>query len=296
MARERRNGRPDCAGKGGRTHYDENILELRRTAAEAHAGRICITCRYLERYIAAGAVIAEVGVGGGHYSEFLASRDCSLYLIDVSQGLLEVAAARLRAAGLGKRILDVRHGSATSLSHFPNACCDVVLLLGPLYHLCDLTGSRRAGERGCTGAKTGWLALCSRHQPLGLPSRCLSDATGAYHGAKGLLRGTCTRCNLDPQHAPPLGYATPEQQRRIPPLFSGTFAEIISQGSILYTHLARSPGRYDRGKAPLPGWTWSSRPARQPMASACRITSSTLAVSDKVPRPRLRAQVCRYIG
>ena len=58
-----------------------------------------------------------------------------MHLADVSQHLLDPAAARIESAGLDRQIASVRHASATDLSYLGEGCCDVVLLLGPVYHL-----------------------------------------------------------------------------------------------------------------------------------------------------------------
>jgi len=94
-----------------------------------------IMTRFLKRYIPDISVVVDVGVGVGHYDEQLARRGCRVHLTDVSRRLLRTTVARLETAGLGEHILSVRRASATDLSHLPDACCDVVLLLGPLYHL-----------------------------------------------------------------------------------------------------------------------------------------------------------------
>ena len=103
-----------------------------------------ITARYLQRYVPEGVIVADIGAGGGHYSELLARRGCRVHLTDVSQTLLDTAAARLHARGFGDRIDSVRRASATNLTHLPAASCDVVLLLGPLYHLLTTEERRRA--------------------------------------------------------------------------------------------------------------------------------------------------------
>lgn len=100
-----------------------------------------ITLRYLQRYIPDPVTVADVGVGGGQYSELLARRGCRLHLVDISQRLLDAAVTRLDAAGLNGQIDSQQRTSATDLSHIPIASCDTVLLLGPLYHL--LTASER---------------------------------------------------------------------------------------------------------------------------------------------------------
>ncbi len=102
-----------------------------------------ITARYLQRYVPDGATVVDVGVGVGHYSDLLARRGCRVHLADVSQRLLDAAGARLAGVGLADRILSAERASATDLSHLPDACCDAVLLLGPLYHLLTV-GERRS--------------------------------------------------------------------------------------------------------------------------------------------------------
>jgi len=66
MARERRNGRLTAQEKAVGRHYDENILEFEKERLPKHTPvEYAITCRYLERYIAADAMVAEVGRGRG---------------------------------------------------------------------------------------------------------------------------------------------------------------------------------------------------------------------------------------
>jgi hypothetical protein len=56
-----------------------------------------------------------------------------MHLVDVSQRLLDTAVTRLRTSGLASHIIGVHRASATDLSVLPDACCNAVLLLGPLY-------------------------------------------------------------------------------------------------------------------------------------------------------------------
>jgi len=124
-------------------HYDQSGLDTsgydyEATRLDQHAPvERAITERYLQRYIPDGSIIADIGVGVGHYSELLARRGCQVHLVDVAQRLLHTTTERLEAQGLGRFIAGVHHASATDLSFLPDACCDAVLLLGPLYHLGD---------------------------------------------------------------------------------------------------------------------------------------------------------------
>jgi 2-polyprenyl-3-methyl-5-hydroxy-6-metoxy-1,4-benzoquinol methylase len=73
--------------------YDAELEQLTRDCPVERA----ITARWLERLAPANAYVAEIGVGGGIYSEFLARKGCRLELVDVSSRLLEASVARLRA-------------------------------------------------------------------------------------------------------------------------------------------------------------------------------------------------------
>jgi SAM-dependent methyltransferase len=140
------------------THgYDYEVVRLDQHAPVERA----ITTRYLDRHIQDGSVVADIGVGAGHYSEGLARRGCSLHLVDVSERLLETTVQRLRDAGLGERIGGVYHASATDLSFLPTGCCDAVLLLGPLYHLGDAGERRIAIDEAARILRPGGLVFAA---------------------------------------------------------------------------------------------------------------------------------------
>jgi 2-polyprenyl-3-methyl-5-hydroxy-6-metoxy-1,4-benzoquinol methylase len=86
----------DAASVG--QHYDHHEQAERARLEQFCPVEYAITLRYLSRFVPENCQIAEVGVGAGHYSEFLARRGCRLDLIDVSKRLLEAAQERLSAA------------------------------------------------------------------------------------------------------------------------------------------------------------------------------------------------------
>lgn len=118
--------------------YDYEVERLEKHQPVEYA----ITKRYLQRYILDGATVVDIGAGVGHYSELLARRGCDIYLIDVAERLLATAKERVVTTGLERHLLGAHHASATDLSFLPAACCDAVLLLGPLYHL-DVAAERQ---------------------------------------------------------------------------------------------------------------------------------------------------------
>ncbi len=176
-------------------HYDQSGLETsgydyEATRLDQHSPvERAITERYLQRYIPTGSTVADIGVGVGHYSELLTRHGCHVHLIDVAQRLLGTTAARLEAQGLGGYVAGVHHASATDLSFLPDACCDAVLLLGPLYHLGDPMERHTAIAEAARVLRVGGLVFAAginrlaffrddfRKTPQGA-----ADRTAFYHG------------------------------------------------------------------------------------------------------------------
>jgi S-adenosylmethionine-dependent methyltransferase len=190
-------------------HYDDNIFEYEMERLERHSPvEFGLTLRALSRWVPAGAKVAvEVGVGSGAYSSWLASRGISVHLVDVSKRLLENAADRLAREGLGGLIAGRHHLSATELSTIEDAQADLVLALGPLYHLRELEDRRRSVREAAQALKPGGVILASGVNRLALLRDAFRDApeTGARYRDRRLRFLEDGR--LDPEIAPPIGFA-----------------------------------------------------------------------------------------
>lgn len=113
-------------------HYELG-LERGRLTSGPNVERVR-TLDVLERAVPAppGRVL-DVGGGPGTYASELSERGYEVVLVDPVPLHLEQARTLSRS---GPAAFEVREGDARSLP-FPDAHADVVLLLGPLYHLTD---------------------------------------------------------------------------------------------------------------------------------------------------------------
>jgi 2-polyprenyl-3-methyl-5-hydroxy-6-metoxy-1,4-benzoquinol methylase len=131
--------RHDPTIDGVRHHYNASSFdyEARRLSEESPV-EYALTLRYLDHWIAGGSVVADIGVGVGHYARHLGRRQCYIHLVDIAERLLNAATEQLTAAGLEHQIIGVTPASATDLRELVDNTFDAVLMLGPLYHLCHL--------------------------------------------------------------------------------------------------------------------------------------------------------------
>lgn len=217
-------------------HYDSVAFEYeQQRLALAGSIEFAITVRYLQRYIPAGARVAELGVGSGQYTEVLARKGCWLYLVDVSERLLDSAVTRLEQAGLASQIIDRRRASATHLPHLQTASVDVVLCLGPLYHLSALKDRQLAvGEAGRILRPGGWLYAAGINRLLYMRD------TFRQHSHLGAARWEfCAQLlrdgNTDPEHTPLLGPGHLSSSEEFRDLFRDNFDEEILVGLESFT-------------------------------------------------------------
>lgn len=107
---------------------DESRLELGASRLEEVRSRELI----LPHAPPAPASVLDVGGAAGAYAFWLAERGYAVRLIDAVPGL--IATARARNEQSPHRLLSCTVGDARALPE-PDDSADMVLLLGPLYHL-----------------------------------------------------------------------------------------------------------------------------------------------------------------
>jgi len=212
-------------------YYDTAIFEaeLARLTHDCPVERQ-ITLRWLERLAPANAEVAEIGVGGGIYSEYLARKGCRLRLVDVSARLLDAAAARLRGAGLGESIAGVHRESATRLDSLAAGTFDTGLMLGPLYHLCALEARRQAVAEAARILKPGGMLFAAGINRLSYLRDFFRLFPHVVLERKAFHEQYLRDGNLDPEHAQPIGFAHLSPYAEFRALFADEFEELALTG------------------------------------------------------------------
>lgn len=108
--------------------FDENS---RLNHSQAARVEFLTTVKYVEKYLHSGMRILDVGAGAGEYSLFFAEQG---YRVDAVE-LADKNVVDFRRKITGDLDIDLIQGNALDLSMYEDGTFDVVLLLGPLYHL-----------------------------------------------------------------------------------------------------------------------------------------------------------------
>ena len=100
--------------------------------------------------------IIDLGAGTGRYSLTLAGLGHRVVAVDLVEGNLDILRRNASASGIQ---LEVERGDATDLQKYPNSSFDVVLCLGPLYHLFDNDSINRAISEASRICRPGGFVL-----------------------------------------------------------------------------------------------------------------------------------------
>ncbi len=159
-------------------HYSSTGYEDERLTTGVGRLEVVRTREIIQRYLAPTPhVIIDAGGGTGPYAFWLAELGHTVHLLDLVPRHIEMARERARTAVASPASIDV--GDARLLP-YPDATADVVLLMGPLYHLVERAHRLEALREGARVLKPGGRLLCaaiSRYASLldGFRSRLFDD-------------------------------------------------------------------------------------------------------------------------
>lgn len=134
--------------------YEDCDEDSRLIKDRAHNIEYLTTTRYIQKFLKPGAKILEIGAGTGRYSLALAKMGYNVTAVDLTPKYVEIMKRK------SKRLKNFQCMEADSLdlNMFKDNSFDMVLNLGPMYHLFTLKDKKQAIKETLRVAKKN--AIC----------------------------------------------------------------------------------------------------------------------------------------
>lgn len=113
------------------------------------------TMHYIHKYLKQGMKILEVGAGTGRYSIALAKEGYEVTAVELVKSSLNV----LKKNAKGLKNIHSFQGDALDLSTINDEVFDIVLVLGPLYHLYNKEDQNKAIDEALRVCKKGGILI-----------------------------------------------------------------------------------------------------------------------------------------
>lgn len=139
-------------------HY-EGYDEDSRLRSKHGTVEFATTMHYIEKYLKKGAGVLEIGAGTGRYSHAIAQKGYKVDAVELVEHNIEIFKSNICEG----EDVTVRQGNALNLSFIEDNSYDIVLLLGPMYHLFTYDDQRKALEEALRVTKRGgkvFVAYC----------------------------------------------------------------------------------------------------------------------------------------
>ena len=140
--------------------YYNNYNEDARLTRKSRLPEYLLTMEYIEKYLFDGAKILEIGAGTGRYSIALAEKGYDITAVELVPHNIEIMKKKVKA----EHHIKIIEGNAVDLSFLEDETFDIVLLLGPMYHLFTDVDKHAALSEAIRVAKTDgviYAAYCN---------------------------------------------------------------------------------------------------------------------------------------
>lgn len=141
-------------------YFYENYNEDGRLTSKSHMPEYLTTMRYIEKYLTPNSKIIEIGAGTGRYSISLADMGYSVDAVELVPHNIKILKSKIKPT----HSIRVYEGNACNLNFIDSNAYDIVLLLGPMYHLYNDEDKHKAISEAIRVAKTGgviYSAYCN---------------------------------------------------------------------------------------------------------------------------------------
>lgn len=153
------------------TEYDE---DARLVSDRGHNVEYLTTMRYIQKFLKPKAKILEIGAATGRYSITLAEMGYDVTAVDLTPKNVEIMKNKSRAL----KNFTCMVGDALDLSIFEDKTFDMVLNLGPMYHLFNKKDKQRAISETIRITKKGGICMFAY-----LPCASIMTGYGLRHQA-----------------------------------------------------------------------------------------------------------------
>ena len=133
--------------------YDEDGRLLKKSRMPEYL----TTMRYIEKYLKPDSKILEIGAGTGRYSIALAEKGYDVTSVDLVPHNLDIMRKKVKP----EHKIQIHEGNACDLSFLKDNTFDIVLLLGPMYHLFNEEDKHKALSEAIRVAKKGGIIYTS---------------------------------------------------------------------------------------------------------------------------------------
>jgi len=111
------------------------------------------TVKYIEKYLTPTSKIIDIGAGAGEYSIYFTKQGYHVTAIELADNNIAAFKAKLTP----DISIDLHQGDACDLSAFADNSFDIVLLLGPLYHISNPTDREKCLQEARRVCKPGGI-------------------------------------------------------------------------------------------------------------------------------------------